>query len=113
MTIRRIFKLSLIGLLGLAAAACRPAYVRESHHEIYTSPAYAQPYGREPVFVERRTVYVPQLVVTSPRVVVRPPESMHHHREGVRWDERRRHRHGDRDDRDDRDHDAPQRRFGR
>lgn len=84
-SLTQLLKATAIGLALTSLAACHPTYVRESYHETYVSayrpmPAYApvQYYPSMPVYVERRTVVVPRVVVTSPREVY----SDDHHQQG-------------------------------
>ena len=71
----QLLKVTAIGLALTSLAACHPTYVRQSYQETYIPahrpmPVYApQYYASTPVYVERRTVVVPRVVVTPPRVV--------------------------------------------
>ncbi len=78
-SLTRLLKVSAIGLVLISLAGCYSTYVRERHQEAYApayrpiqsyAPSYSvQYYSPAPVYVERRTVFVPSAVVLPPRVI--------------------------------------------
>jgi hypothetical protein len=112
----RMLKISVIGIVSLTGlVACHPTYVQESYYDS-SYPAYSpvrtyshapsysvQYYANAPTYVER-TVVVPRVVVTQPRIAF-PGNPPHHDR----YEHNANHRAADRgDDRRDRHAQAAQ-----